>query len=105
MNFDIGSIIALKMMNGIMKEGDLDVGKLALMQMMTSGKPIQISDVMRTKLMSALAKDDSDLETLPLDKLMLYQMLSDGKEIDINQVIQMKLVSKLLNEDEESAKK
>lgn len=100
MGIDLGQIVGLKMLNSITKGQDLDLGKLMLVQSLAGGQPIEIGDVMKAKLMSAIAKDDSSLEDLPLDKLMLYKMFDSGN-IDINQIIQLKLMSKLFDEDDE----
>ena len=99
MEIDLGQIVGLKMLNSITKGQDLDLGKLMLVQSLAGGQPIEIGDVMKAKLMSAIAKDDNSLEDLSLDKLMLYKMFDSGS-IDINQIIQLKFMTKLLDEEE-----
>lgn len=97
MGFDLSSIIGLKMVSAITKKGDINLANLMIIQQLTSGKPIQISDVIKAKLMDSICKTD-DIESLPLDKLMMYKMFESGT-IDVNQLIQMKMTMKLLGND------
>ena len=99
MGFDLGQIVGMKMLSALTSGKDIDLGKLMLVQSLAGGQPIEIGDVMKAKLMSAIAKDDNSLEDLPLDKLIMYKMFDSGN-IDINQIIQLKLMTKLLDEEE-----
>lgn len=92
---DLGQIISLKMLSSISNNEEFDIGKLMMIQSITGGKSVQISDIMKAKLCSALLKDDQKVEDLPIEKLMLYNMFDSGN-IDVNSIIQMKFASKLL---------
>lgn len=98
---DLGQIVGMKMLSSLTKNKDVDLGKLMLVQSLAGGQPIQINDIMKAKLMSALVKDDTSIDDLPVDKLIMYKMFDSGN-IDINQIIQLKLMKSLFEEDNSS---
>lgn len=103
-DIDLGQLISLKMLSSISNNEEFDVGKLIMIQSITGGNSVKISDVMKAKLCAALLKDDQKVEDLPLEKLMLYNMFDSGN-IDVNSLIQLKLTSKLFLTEDDSDKK
>ena len=100
-NESFKTVLSMKMLKGIMKDGDADLGKLFLMQQMTNGQPLQVSDVIKSKLINEFALDkDGDL---PLEKVLLLQMLDSGS-IDLSQLIMFKMMGSLLDEDNDKKK-
>lgn len=96
---DLGQIVGMKMLSSLTKNHDVDLGKLMLVQSLAGGQPIQINDIMKAKLMSALVKDDTSIDNLPIDKLVMYKMFDSGN-IDINQIIQLKMTKSLFEEND-----
>lgn len=100
-NESFKTVLSMKMLKGIMKDGDADLGKLFLMQQMTNGQPLQVSDVIKSKLINEFALDkDGDL---PLEKVLLLQMLDSGS-VDLSQLIMFKMMGSLLDEDSDKKK-
>ena len=98
-NESFKTVMSMKMLNSIMKDKDQDLGKLFLMQQLMNGEPLQITDVIKSKLIKQF--DLSDNDDLPLEKVMLLQML-DGGQVDMNQLIMFKMMGTLFDEDKES---
>lgn len=90
------SVISMKMLNGLMKNGEQDIGKLMIMQQMMGGEKIQVTDVLKARLISEFSLDKSG--ELPLEKVMLMQML-DGGELDVSQILAMKMLGSVLDEE------
>jgi len=100
-NESFKTVLSMKMLKGIMKDGDADLGKLFLMQQMTNGQPLQVSDVIKSKLINEFALDkDGDMS---LEKVLLLQMLDSGS-IDLSQLIMFKMMGSLLDEDSDKKK-
>lgn len=100
-NESFKTVLSMKMLKGIMKDGDADLGKLFLMQQMTNGQPLQVSDVIKSKLINEFSLDkDGDL---PLEKVLLLQMLDSGS-VDLSQLIMFKMMGSLLDEDSDKKK-
>lgn len=100
-NESFKTVLSMKMLKGIMKDGDADLGKLFLMQQMTNGQPLQVSDVIKSKLINEFSLDkDGDL---PLEKVLLLQMLDSGS-VDLSQLIMFKMMGSLLDEDNDKKK-
>lgn len=100
-NESFKTVLSMKMLKGIMKDGDADLGKLFLMQQMTNGQPLQVTDVIKSKLINEFALDkDGDL---PLEKVLLLQMLDSGS-VDLSQLIMFKMMGSLLDEDSDKKK-
>lgn len=94
-------VVSMKMLKGLMSDGkgkEADLGKLMIMQQMMSGEKLQVSDVLKAKLINEFSLDES--KDLPIEKVMLLQML-DGGEIDMTQLISMKMFGELFKDDEE----
>lgn len=89
------TVISMKMLNGLMKNGEQDLGKLMIMQQMMGGEKIQVTDVIKAKLINEFSLDKSG--DLPLEKVMLMQML-DGGEVDTSQILAMKMLGSVLDE-------
>ena len=96
------TVMSMKMLSSIMKEKDQDLGKLFLMQQMMNGEPLQVTDVIKSKLIKQF--DLSEDNDLPLEKVMLLQML-DGGQVDMNQLIMMKMMGTLFEDDDCCSKK
>lgn len=94
-------VVSMKMLKGLLSDGkgkEADLGKLIIMQQMMSGEKLQVSDVLKAKLINEFSLDES--KDLPIEKVMLLQML-DGGEIDMTQLISMKMFGELFKDDEE----
>ena len=74
----------------------MDIGKLMLMQSLTNGQSIKITDVIKSKIISNLKLDGDDL---PLEKVMLLQMLDEG-ELDVGQLILFKMVGSMFDDSD-----
>ena len=100
-NMDLTQLITMKMMNKLFDgDGDLDIGKMYLLQSLQNNGTIQIDDVLKSKLISKFGLD-KDTEDLSVEKLMLLKMLQSG-EFDITQLITMKMMDKLLDDDKKT---
>lgn len=88
----ISSMMMMKLVDG--KSDSIDLGKLMLMQSLSKGEPIKISDVVKSKLISTLKLDGDDL---PLEKVMLLQML-DSNQLDVNQLVMFKMLGSMFDE-------
>ena len=93
----LSNLVTMKMVDAMSKGGDMDIGKLMLMQSLTKGQPIKITDVIKSKIISNLKLDGDDL---PLEKVMLLQMLDEG-ELDVNQLITFKMIGSMFEEKKE----
>ena len=93
-------MLGMKMLKNIFDNDakDMNIGKLMMMQQVLGGSSIQVTDVIKAKIMEKFALDDENIDGLPLEKLLLLQMLDKGS-IDIQQLIQFKMMSKMLEED------
>lgn len=91
------TMISMKMLNSVMKDGDPDIGKLLLMQQLTNGQPLQVTDVIKSKIIDKFSLDKD--EDLSIEKILLLQMLDSGK-VDINQLLTLKMMKSLLKEEE-----
>jgi hypothetical protein len=95
----ISSMIAMKMVESMSKDNSsMDIGKLILIQNLTKGEPIKITDVIKTKLISSLNLEG---DNLPLDKVMLLQMLESG-QLDVNQLIAFKMLGSLFDDKKDT---
>lgn len=94
------SVISMKMLNGLMKNGEQDLGKLMIMQQMMGGEKIQVTDVLKARLISEFSLDKSG--ELPLEKVMLMQML-EGGELDVSQILAMKMLGSVIDETDTKA--
>jgi len=99
-NFNLGQIISMKMVSSLVADDkkDIDIGKLYLLQSMQDNGKIEVTDVMKSKMISKLGLD-KDTNELPLEKLVLLEMLQSG-EMDLTKIISVKLMSKLFDEEE-----
>ena len=90
------TVMSMKMLSSIMKDKDQDLGKLFLMQQMMNGESLQVTDVIKSKLIEQfdLSKDAD----LPLEKVMLLQML-DGGQVEMNQLIMFKMMGSLFDDE------
>ena len=93
----LSNLVTMKMADAMSKGGDMDIGKLMLMQSLTKGQPIKITDVIKSKIISNLKLDGDDL---PLEKVMLLQMLDEG-QLDVNQLITFKMIGSMFEEKKE----
>lgn len=93
-------MIGMKMLKNVFDSDakDINIGKLMMMQQVLGGSAIQVTDVIKAKIMEQFALDDKNVDDLPLEKLLLLQMLDKGS-IDIQQLIQFKMMNKMLEED------
>lgn len=98
--FDFQSVLNFKLLSKFLNSSsdDLDFTKIMMLQSITSGKPIEVTEVLKNKLMGQLISDDSTTDDLPIDKFLVINMLEKGS-IEVNQVISMKILTKFLNDD------
>jgi len=89
------TMMSMKMMNSVMKDSDQDLGKLFLMQQLASGETIQITDVIKAKLIKQFNLD-KDGDDLPIEKVLLLQMLDSGT-LDISQLVAFKMLGKMFD--------
>ena len=97
----LSNLVTMKMVDAMSKGGDMDIGKLMLMQSLTKGQPIKITDVIKSKIISNLKLDGDDL---PLEKVMLLQMLDEG-QLDVNQLITFKMIGSMFEDSDKTDKK
>lgn len=91
-------VMSMRMLEKIMSGNkDIDIGKLYLMQSIMTGEKLEMTDVIKSKLISQFDLDKNK-EDLPIEKLLILQSLESGS-LDIGQLIQMKMIGKLLDED------
>lgn len=95
-NTGIEAIIQMKIMESVIGNDDIDIGKLFMLQQLTSGKRLDITDAIKAKMMSKF-KLDGDMDKMSINQLMTLQMLQDNT-FDISKLIQIKLMEKLLND-------
>lgn len=93
----VSTMLCMKMLGGASSGSDLDLGKMYLLQQMSDGGKIQLTDVMKSKLIGKL-KLDKDDDDMPLDKIMLIQMLDNDSEIDVSQLMVMKMMGTMFEE-------
>lgn len=100
MNMNFSDIIKFKMMSKLLSDkGELDMGKIMMLQAFTNDGRFEIQDAVKAKLMTAMFGENADTDKMSDDKLLLYSMLSQGN-LDIGKLLEYKLMSKLLLEDE-----
>lgn len=92
----LSNLVTMKMVDAMSKGGEMDIGKLMLMQSLTNGQPIKITDVIKSKIISNLKLDGDDL---PLEKVMLLQMLDEG-QLDIGMLITFKMIGSIFNDSD-----
>jgi len=98
---DLSQLITLKMMDKMFNgDGDLDIGKMYLLQSLQNNGTIQIDDVLKSKLISKFGLD-KDTEDLSVEKLMLLKMLQSG-EFDITQLMTIKMMDKMFDDDKKT---
>ncbi len=86
-----------KIINSFFKDEDEEIGKLLLLQEFQDNKTIEVSDLIKQKILSVLNVED-DLNDIPLEKLYLVDSLRNGNTIDISQLISMKLLNQILGD-------
>jgi hypothetical protein len=77
---------------------------MTIMQGITTGKGIDINEIIQAKQTEKLLKDLDSGKELTIGKLLTYQALTQGDGFDLNALIQAKFVEKLFDEDEKTAK-
>lgn len=106
----IGDLIKMKMIMKML-DGDFNENsllKLSIVSSMMNGEGIDISEVMRTKLMNKFLINDKMLsnpsDDLPIEKLMIINMLNEG-EFNMEEFLKMKMMTSLLTDDTSENKK
>lgn len=91
--------MVMKMIDGNLDENSLI--KLSMVSSMLDGGDIDITEIMKTKLMTKFLIDDKMLsnpsEDLPIEKLMVINMLNEGS-FSIEEFIKMKMMTSMLDE-------
>lgn len=93
-----------KMMDAVGTGKDIPLTKMTIMQGITSGKGIDINEIIQAKQTEKLLKDLDSGKELTIGKLLTYQALTQGDGFDLNALIQAKFVEKLFDEDEKTDK-
>lgn len=101
---DVAGMIKVKMAETMMKkDGDVDFGKMMMMDAFDENGQIDISKMMQAKMMGTLMGSLEKNEDIPLEKLMMIQMIQSGN-FDLNQVLMMKMMDKLFTDDKKETK-
>ena len=101
---DVAGMIKVKMAETMMKkDGDVDFGKMMMMDAFDENGQIDISKMMQAKMMSTLMGSLEKNEDIPLEKLMMIQMIQSGN-FDLNQVLMMKMMDKLFTDEKKETK-
>lgn len=102
---DVAGMIKVKMAETMMKkDGDVDFGKMMMMDAFDENGQIDISKMMQAKMMGTLMGSLEKNEDIPLEKLMMIQMIQSGN-FDLNQVLMMKMMDKLFKDDDKKETK
>ena len=101
---DVAGMIKVKMAETMMKkDGDVDFGKMMMMDAFDENGQIDISKMMQAKMMGTLMGSLEKNEDIPLEKLMMIQMIQSGN-FDLNQVLMMKMMDKLFTDEKKETK-
>lgn len=102
---DVAGMIKVKMAETMMKkDGDVDFGKMMMMDAFDENGQVDINKMMQAKMMGTLMGSLEKNEDIPLEKLMMIQMMQSGN-FDLNQIVMMKMMDKLFTDDKKEEKK
>lgn len=102
---DVAGMIKVKMAESMMKkDGDVNFGKMMMMDAFDENGQVDIGKMMQAKMMGTLMNSLEKDEDIPLEKLMMLQMMQSGN-FDVNQLVMIKLMDKLFKDGEKTEEK
>lgn len=102
---DVSGMIKVKMAETMMKkDGDVDFGKMMMMDAFDENGQVDISKMIQAKMMGTLMSSLEKDQDIPIEKLMMVQMMQSGN-FDVNQLVMIKMMDKLFKDDEKKETK
>ena len=102
---DVAGMIKVKMAESMMKkDGEVNFGKMMMMDAFDENGQVDISKMMQAKMMGTLMNSLEKDEDIPLEKLMMLQMMQSGN-FDVNQLLMIKMMDKLFKDSEKTDEK
>ena len=102
---DVAGMIKVKMAESMMKkDGDVNFGKMMMMDAFDENGQVDIGKMMQAKMMGTLMNSLEKDEDIPLEKLMMLQMMQSGN-FDVNQLLMIKMMDKLFKDGEKTDEK
>lgn len=102
--FDVKTILGLKMAEmmakAMDKNGTIPFTKMTIMQNLSEGKGINVTDIVKAKYTENFMKELDGNKDIPIGKLIAFQTLQEGT-FDINTMMQAKFVEKLFGDLDE----
>lgn len=102
--FDVKTILGLKMAEmmakAMDKNGTIPFTKMTIMQNLSEGKGINVTDIVKAKYTENFMKELDANKDIPLGKLIAFQTMQEGT-FDINTMMQAKFVEKLFGDLDE----
>ena len=100
----LSTVVSMKMLKSVMRDGkeDMDLGKLFMLQAFSQGEKIEVTDMLKAKLMSEFDLSGKKKD-LSLEKVLLLQMLDSGT-IDIGQLLAVKMLGEEFSSDDKEDK-
>lgn len=102
--FDVKTILGLKMAemmaNAMDKNGTIPFTKMTIMQNLSEGKGINVTDIVKAKYTENFMKELDGNKDIPIGKLIAFQTMQEGT-FDINTMMQAKFVEKLFGDLDE----
>ena len=102
--FDVKTILGLKMAEmmakAMDKNGTVPFTKMTIMQNLSEGKGINVTDIVKAKYTENFMKELDGNKDIPIGKLIAFQTMQEGT-FDINTMMQAKFVEKLFGDLDE----
>lgn len=102
--FDVKTILGLKMAEmmakAMDKNGTIPFTKMTIMQNLSEGKGINVTDIVKAKYTENFMKELDSSKDIPIGKLIAFQTMQEGT-FDINTMMQAKFVEKLFGDLDE----
>lgn len=102
--FDVKTILGLKMAEmmakAMDKNGTIPFTKMTIMQNLSEGKGINVTDIVKAKYTENFMKELDGNKDIPIGKLIAFQTMQEGT-FDINTMMQAKFVEKLFGDLDE----
>lgn len=102
--FDVKTILGLKMAEmmakAMDKDGTIPFTKMTIMQNLSEGKGINVTDIVKAKYTENFMKELDGNKDIPIGKLIAFQTMQEGT-FDINTMMQAKFVEKLFGDLDE----
>lgn len=102
---DVAGMIKVKMAESMMKkDGEVNFGKMMMMDAFDENGQVDIGKMMQAKMMGTLMSSLEKDEDIPLEKLMMLQMMQSGN-FDVNQLVMIMMMDKLFKDGEKTEEK